>query len=298
MFKRNTLIVLLLVIIAVGCQTAVPETVEVPVEVEVTRVVEVMVEAEPAEAPDLVPVFTTDIRTYSSTATGRDYTVYVTLPLFYETVSHSYPVLYVTDGDYMTIPTATMAAGLAFEQGVPEVITVGIGYGGSFYESGERREEDMTPEGSASFLQFLQDELIPDIEANYRTDPAVRTLTGHSLGGEFALYALFNAPDTFGNIIAGSPYCGEECFILEKAYAEGHDALPARLFASVGELEEEYLPGFEDFSEALQASDYDGFASELVILDSETHMSVWPRAFTTGMKWVFADWDGTYRLNS
>ena len=295
--RRNFILLILLVFTVVGCQTAEPETVEVPVTVEVTRVVEVLAESEPAESPDLVPVFTTDIRTYSSAATGRDYTVYVILPFSYETVAHSYPVLYITDGDYWTIPTATIAGGLAFEQGVPEVITVGIGYGSTFEVSSERREEDMTPEGSASYLQFLQEELIPDIETNYRADPTVRTLMGHSLGGEFSLYALFNAPDTFTNIIASSPYCGEECFSLEKAYAEGHDALPVRLFASVGGLEEEYLSGFEDFSEVLQATDYDEFVSDLVILDGETHMSAWPRAFTTGMKWVFADWDGTYHLN-
>jgi hypothetical protein len=64
----------------------------------------------------------------------------------------------------------------------------------------------------------------------------------------------------------------------------------------VSELEGDYLSGFEEFSAALQASDYDEFAGELLILDGETHMSVWPRAFTTGMKWVFADWDGAYSL--
>jgi len=56
-----------------------------------------------------------------------------------------------------------------------------------------------------AFLQFLQEELIPDIEANYRTDPAARTLMGTSLCGDFSLYSLFHAADTFANIIASSP---------------------------------------------------------------------------------------------
>ena len=52
MFRRMFLIVLLLVIVFIaGCQPADPETVEVPVTVEVTRVVEVA--AEPPE-PEMV----------------------------------------------------------------------------------------------------------------------------------------------------------------------------------------------------------------------------------------------------
>ena len=73
--------------------------------------------------------------------------------------------------------------------------------------------------------------------------------------------------------------------------------LPARLFVSVGGLEEDYIPGFERLSEALKANDYDGLDRELVILDGETHMSTWPRAFTMGMKMVFAEWDGSYRYD-
>ena len=236
------------------------------------------------------------IRTYNSTATGRDYTVYVILPLSYEMVAHSYPVLYFTDGDYMTIPAASIATGLAFEQGVPEVITVGIGYGGTFDVSGERREEDMTVGGQESFLQFLQEKLIPDIEANYRADPATRTLMGFSLGGDFSLYALFHAPDTFANIIAGSPSC-DTCSSDESTYAEKHETLPVRLFVSEGGLETDISPMIARFVEALQASEYDGLVLEHAILDGETHMSVLPRTFTNSIKWVFADWDGSYHLN-
>jgi hypothetical protein len=259
----------------------------------VTRLVEVVVEAEPAEAPDLVPIFTTDIRTYSSTATGRDYTVYVVLPLSYEMAEHSYPVIYITDGDYMTIPAASIATGLALDQEVPEVITVGIGYGGTLDVAQERREEDMAVGGQESFLQFLQEELIPDIEANYRADPAARTLMGFSLGGDFSLYALFHAPDTFANIIAGSPGCGW-CSIYETEYAEKHKTLPVRLFVSEGSLETANILPTERFVKGLQASDYDGLVLEYAILDGETHMSAWPRTFTNSIKWIFADWDGTY----
>ena len=49
----------------------------------------------------------------------------------------------------------------------------------------------MFGDGSASFLQFLQEELIPDIEANYRADPSQRPNGGTTHGRIFVLQ-LFN----------------------------------------------------------------------------------------------------------
>jgi predicted alpha/beta superfamily hydrolase len=306
MFTRKGLTILgLMVVFVVGCQSDTSETVDVPVTVEmevtrvvevpniveVTRVVEIPAESDVTDPASVFPTLTTDVLTYSSEVNGRDYTVYVTLPFTYGTDDQSYPVLYVTDGDFYTLPTAMAAGQLAFGQEMPEVITVGIGYGGSAMDSLQRREEDMTLEGSESFLRFLQEELIPDIETNYQVDSSVRTLAGHSLGGSFSLYALFNAPDTFGQIIASSPSCGDECSALESAYAEGHDALPVRLYVSAGDLEEEVLPVVDLFGETIQARDYGAFAIEMAILNGETHLSARPRAFTTGMKWVFAGGD-------
>jgi predicted alpha/beta superfamily hydrolase len=303
MFKRGFLmVVLLLVVFTVGCQLAEPEVVEVPVEVEVevTRIVEVLAEQSlnesPAESPALFPHFATDVRSYSSEVTGRDYTVYVTLPLSYEMTAHTYPAVYVTDGDWFTLPTALTAGMLAYGgPDVPEVITVGIGYGGTAVEAFRLREADMFGEGSKPFLRFLQEELIPDIEANYRIDATERTLMGHSLGGQFALYTMYNAPDTFQNIIASSPD-GSLALSLHNYHGNELDALPVRMYTSLGGLEGETVSDFEEFSAALQDSDYDEFACELEILDGESHMSVWSRAFTSGLRWVFEDWDGTYSL--
>ncbi len=317
MFKKKVFVLLvLLLVLIVGCQTAEPETVEVEVPVEVTRIVEVSeqvevtrvvevpeevevtrvveveievpVEAEVTEVANVFPSMTTEVLAYTSEATGRDYTVYVTLPLSYGMTDLNYPVVYTTDGDFYTLPTALTAGMVAFGQEMPEVITVGIGYGGSAMESLQRREEDMSPEGSESFLQFLQEELIPDIESNYRADPAVRTLAGHSLGGAFSLYALFNAPETFGQIVASSPSCGDACAELGSAYAAENSALPVRLYVSVGELDEPVLPGVDSFAESLEASNFEGLEVERPILDGETHLSAQQRAYTSGLKWVFA----------
>ena len=59
--------------------------------------------------------------------------------------------------------------------------------------------------GAPAFLDFLEHELIPFIDHTYRTNPSDRGLLGHSMGGEFALYALEQRPGLFQRIVAASP---------------------------------------------------------------------------------------------
>jgi hypothetical protein len=56
----------------------------------------------------------------------------------------------------------------------------------------------------------------------------------------------------------------------------------------VGDLDEETIPGYEALEEALQVGGYENLASELAVLDGESHVSAQPRSFTTGLRWVFA----------
>ena len=289
MLKRYALLCVFLTgLVAAGCEAAQAEPVTATEIVEVTRIVEVTPVAGDPDGLPIVPGVTIDVRQYQS-LNGREYVVYVFLPLSYEASGdQSYPVMYVTDGDWYTVPIGMANAQLAFGQEMPEVIVVGVGYGGSFMNAFTRREEDMTPEGAESFLSFLEDELVPDIEANYRAASTPRTLVGHSLGGAFSLYAAFLAGDTFDQFVASSPSCGEACLAALRDYAADQDALPVRLFVSAGELDQEVLATAEDFWAALQLEDFAGLTGEMVVLDGETHLSSRPRAFTTGAKWVFS----------
>ena len=279
-----------------GCQsvedaaTAAPRVVEVAVTrivevpVEVTRIVEVMTGAE-TPASSILPGMQVDVRTYSSAATGRSYSVYVALPISYGTPNTSYPTVYVTDGDFYTIPLAVTASQLALGRELPEVITVGIGYGGSAAVLLERRMEDMNAGGAEAFLAFLTEELVPDIDATYATDPANRTLAGHSLGGTFAIYAALNGYQTFNQILASSPSCST-CLDDAQRFAEANDDLPVHLYLSVGETESELVNAVEGLDQAMNSFLFASYESEFAILSGETHLSARPRAFTSGLLWL------------
>jgi predicted alpha/beta superfamily hydrolase len=171
-------------------------------------------EAHMSEHYPRTALFGTEERTLFCPALGREYHLSVALPESYSTSTQAYPVIYVLDGDLFF----GMAAGLTpiarWCVGVPEVIIVGISYGMESYAQWvELRERDFkipevrdAPLDSAAnlFLDALTQEMIPFIEANYRTIPSDRCLFGYSSSGFFVLYALFHQPDAFQRYLSGS----------------------------------------------------------------------------------------------
>jgi predicted alpha/beta superfamily hydrolase len=231
-------------------------------------------------------LYNTEERILSSITVSRDYHLSISLPESYSTSDKSYPVLYLLDSD----TTFGMAAGLTpFMQflGKPEVIVVGIGYDmESLDQWGELRERDFKvpeiPSAPADshadlFLKSLSGEIIPFIEANYRTSPVDRCLYGYSSSGFFVLYALFHDPDAFQRYIAGS---GD--MYLAYPYLIHHDRqLAARkspeliqLYLSAGELEEHQFPFFYQMADFLEHGNYPGLVLTTEIFKGEFHGAV------------------------
>ncbi|WP_299362915.1 alpha/beta hydrolase-fold protein [Winogradskyella sp.] len=120
--------------------------------------------------------------------------------------TQAYPVLYVLDGHELFKLASSTVNFLTNRGFMPETIVVGI-------NNRSNRDRDLTPTktdwspsggGAENFLSFLVDELIPEIEKNYKTQ-SNRTIYGSSLGGLFAMYVLYNHPEVFDNYIAISP---------------------------------------------------------------------------------------------
>ena len=291
MFKRSLLIVvLLLAVLVAGCQTAEPEVVEVPVEVEVTRIVEVPVEAAPAAAaPGLSPMMPVEFDSFDSSIMDREYALTVALPMSYEMTEADYPVIYVTDGDVYAIPLAYAVAQMTFGQEIPESIVVGVDYGSADpMQWLGLREEDML-DGKEQYQEFFAEELIPYIESNYRADPNMRTLAGHSLGGDFALYTMLNGgAGTFDNFIASAPSTAASMTQYLEDFSDNQGESAAKLYISAGDLDEETAASVQAFDASLSEMNFEGLVHETQILDNETHLSSRPRAFNNGVRWVYA----------
>lgn len=266
----------------------------------------------------------TETFTLTSTVTGRMYQIFVALPRGYEESDSLYPVLYSVDanGQFGTIADAVRV--MPFE-GLPEPLVIGIGYPvGRFWNALSPRAVDLTPtpdpvevareaeeypqfppmEGSGGgpgFLRFIREELIAYVEANYKASSEGRALYGHSFGGLFGTYALFAGEGTFSRFVIGSPsywWDDRASFELEAEFSRANDSLPARVFFSVGLLEE--VPGDDDaqyrmvsnlheFLDVLQGRGYQGLTIASEFFPDENHTSVIPATISRGVRFVFSN---------
>ena len=255
--------------------------------------------ASPGLPPARVTLPSTEVRQLHSSATGRDYDIYLRLPDRYaRDTSRTYPVIYSLDGQWDFKMLDSICSGLVYDQFIPEAIIVGITYSGEQADYGALRAIDYTPVRDAffggggegpEFLAFLREQLIPFVESNYRADGSQRVLMGSSFGGTFTLYALFSEPALFHGYIAGSPvvpYGNRFAFRQEAEYAASHTDLPVRLFLSVGGAEELAYP-VQEFMRVLQERGYEGLALETRTVEGEGHASNKPETYNRGLRFLF-----------
>jgi len=243
----------------------------------------------------------TEVRQLKSSATGRNYDIYIRLPDEYaRDKGKKYPVLYVLDGQWDFKLLDSIQGGLVYDKFMPEIIIVGITYSGDHPDYGALRAMDYTPvhdtfiSGSGEapkFFAFLKEQLLPFIESNYRADPSQRVLMGSSFGGTFTLYAMLTEPALFSGYVSGSPivtYGNRFAFQQESDYASNHKDLPAQLFLGVGELEEMAGP-VQEFIRVLRERSYTGLEMETRIIEGERHAGNKPELYNRGLRFIFQD---------
>lgn len=155
----------------------------------------------------------------TSRGNGVEYRIDVWLPAGLDTMTVRPPIFVVTDGNLAFHTAHEVNAMLGISGEASPLIIVGVSYpekDGRGYTPiyAASRTRDYTPTniaswpgggGSAAFVAFLRDELIPFVEGRYRADSTQRGLGGHSLGGLFATYVLLQHPGIFSRYWIGSP---------------------------------------------------------------------------------------------
>lgn len=232
----------------------------------------------------------------------KTYELNVSLPNSYSANdSLHYPVLYVLDGKYSFSSMSSIRAGLDLGKEIKEIIIVSIEAVHSDQNDWfANRHNDYTPScipqadtlwskilgipegklqsgGASNFLNTLEKDLIPFINAHYKTTPD-RGISGHSLGGLFAGYCLLKRPGLFNRYGINSPsfwWNNSEMIQNEISFASQNTELNARVFFSVGGAEDAILrTAFSNFTNSIKNHHYKGLAMSVKIFEEETHVSV------------------------
>ncbi len=137
-------------------------------------------------------------RTIHSRTLGEDRRLLVRLPDDYGRSDKKYPVLFKLDGEKGSFLHALSAGYYLFDmtEGAPDLIIVGV-------ENTDRGRDMQPDQGADRFVTFLESELIPFVDAAYRTS-GVRILCGQSLTSVFGLYSFLKQPALFDGYILSS----------------------------------------------------------------------------------------------
>lgn len=242
---------------------------------------------------------------------GRAYKLYVKTPPGYsrpENADRRYPAIYLNDGELFFLVASGAPLLSYYNRALEEVIIVGVSYA-----VGEdpiaSRQRDLTPisdesfknetGGASVYLDFITGKAVPLIEQEYRTDPARRTLAGHSFGGTFGAYVLLKEPGLFANYILISPalwYADHWIASEEDHYADDRRDMPARVYMATGDLEgpKGGIKGVDlandqiAFAARLRSRNYDGLVLRDEILDDGvSHSTSFPTGFLRALEWMF-----------
>jgi len=204
----------------------------------------------------------------------RDLVIY--LPDDYHTSENRYPVLYLLDGR-THFHHATGAVNFLSVYGkIPDMIVVSV--------INVDRNRDFSPVHDASiptsggaekFLGFLSEELIPNMDNDYRTS-GFNVLMGHSFGGTFAVYSLLTKPEVFDGYIAISPYLHyADNYLVKESMVSLKPYMKSRKFfyMTVGD-EPDYFDPLEAFSSSMSEKTEGTVDFQYVKMLAEDHASV------------------------
>lgn len=230
--------------------------------------------------------------TLKSNANGASYQIQVGLPYNYNP-AEKYETIYVLDGNEIFGFVANRCREISDKYGVKNVLVISIGYG-------RDRSIDYTPTkvssvtgGAPQFLNFIESQLIPEIEKNYSADTsrAGRIILGHSYGGLFGAYAFCVNNKVFGNYLLLSPsfwFDNQVTFRMEKDNRSNNKNRKQLVFMGIGENEEadRMLAPFETFYQTLR-SNYGNIKLEKNLEKNQNHMSSRSPNIIKGLEYYF-----------
>lgn len=208
-----------------------------------------------------------------------------------------YPILILLDGSTHFKTASGVVHFMSSDRNrnyfMPETIIVAI--------ENEDRERDFTVTklktkrpnrmgGGRNFLKFIENELIPFIDKNYRTEP-IRTLIGHSLGGLLTLNSYMDRNSLFDAYISIDPSIWwDEETMKNKVYSISPISYNKKLYiatANQGEVNYERNKKRHDHLYVLMKEKSDGHLNvEKEYFEKENHRSVPLIALYEGLKYI------------
>lgn len=224
---------------------------------------------------------------------GDTFVVHISLPPDYDG-NQKYPMVVMTDGVWRLSDHPELRP-MMVDGEIEPVILVSIGYPNGYkYEDIRVRDLVTDPE---SYLHFITDNLVPYLSEIFPVDSENMTLTGHSYGGYFAFYAMYNS-DVIGNNLFANYYIGSPSFQAStnslyikdfaKAYYERNKSLACKVYICAGKSEPaQFVSSITSFVEEMKARGDEGTVLKYEIIQGYGHNTVFKPSIRTALKMFY-----------
>lgn len=218
------------------------------------------------------------------------------LPSDYDKSKYDYPVMYLLDGqEHFHQITGVVNHMSRLVQRMPRMIVVGV------VSTDNDRVRDYTPNkieilpnggGADQFTKFMQKELIPGIDNDFRTN-SYRLLFGHSLAGVCVNHIFTNQNELFDVYFAADPAIFVDTTIEKdlRSYISEQDTIESSYFLSVCGLVDSttIVPNIE-LTEFIKSRYSEKVHWEFEFYPNEDHISMTLKAIYDGLEKLYSDY--------
>lgn len=256
-----------------------------------------------AQVPALYNNISTSVQTIHSKILNQQRQIYLYKPaLDSSDADNTLPVLYLLDGENHFNIVASYINYLSRWKVIPKIIVVGI--------INTDRRKDLTPTnnlisfdgkvdssykttgGNQQFFKFIQQELMPYVQANYKPGP-YKILAGHSFGGITAINCMLTQPEMFDAYIAVSPslwWHNKYVLQLTAQKLQHLSALNKKFFYSTGNEGGGFRNDVQALDSIVTNSKLPGFAFKYIDYPNESHMTEPIPAYYDALKFIYKNW--------
>ena len=205
--------------------------------------------------------------------------IIVSLPPSYESdITKTYPVLFVLDGELNGELVSGMLHRLNLSNGSNEHIIIGINSAnriGDFAPTVNMDPRGPVGQGGGGdkFLDFLESELIPHINEQYRTSK-FNVIAGHSIAGLLVIHTFHSRPKLFQAHMAFSPavwWGARETAKSAQNYILSKEAVASYLYMNIGSENGELRNVYDSFAQTIMRNRSTELELQLNEFDAVSH---------------------------
>lgn len=235
------------------------------------------------------------IDTLKSAELNETRTLNIYLPEGYnESTKASFPVIYLLDGstdeDFIHIAGLVQFANFSWIKLLPPSIVVGVANVDrkrdfTYPTTIEKDKKDFPTTGQSSkFITFIEKELQPYIEKNYRTN-SDKMIVGQSLGGLLATEILFKKPNLFNQYVIVSPSLWWDNQSL-LAFPQAPISQATKIYITVGKEGKIMESSAKNLVKVLKSSKNNNLSVKFEFFKDKNHATILHTAAYRAFEWL------------